>query len=44
MNMNNLTIKTQEVLQGAVDKARSLSQQAIDPAHILAALIDKGAM
>ncbi|SPY36009.1 Chaperone protein ClpB [Porphyromonas cangingivalis] len=42
MNMNNLTIKTQEVLQGAVDKARSLSQQAIDPAHILAALIDKG--
>ncbi len=42
MNINNLTIKSQEVLQGAVERANALQQQAIHPLHILAALIDKG--
>lgn len=39
MNTNNLTIKTQEVLQEAVSLTSSVGQQAVEPAHILRVLI-----
>ncbi|MEG1935180.1 MAG: Clp protease N-terminal domain-containing protein, partial [Rikenellaceae bacterium] len=39
MNTNNLTIKSQEVLSEAVNIAQSNSSQAIEPLHILYALI-----
>ena len=39
MNLNNLTIKAQEVIQRAGQFALERSQQAIEPAHILAALL-----
>ncbi|MEM6398438.1 MAG: ATP-dependent chaperone ClpB [Bacteroidota bacterium] len=39
MNLNNLTIKAQEVLQRAGQLALERKQQAIEPAHILAALL-----
>lgn len=39
MNTNNLTIKTQEVLQEAISLTSSLGQQAVEPAHILKVLI-----
>lgn len=37
MNINTLTIKAQELLQGAMTLARKHGQQALDPLHILAA-------
>lgn len=39
MNINTLTIKAQEALQSAFSVASSASNQAVEPAHILAALI-----
>lgn len=39
MNTNNLTIKTQEVLQEAISLTSSVGQQAVEPAHILRVLI-----
>lgn len=39
MNINTLTIKAQELLQGAMTLARERSQQALEPQHILAAAI-----
>ncbi|MEM7574474.1 MAG: ATP-dependent chaperone ClpB [Bacteroidota bacterium] len=39
MNLNNLTIKAQEVIQRAGQLALERSQQAIEPAHILSALL-----
>lgn len=39
MNTNNLTIKTQEVLQEAISLTSLLGQQAVEPAHILKVLI-----
>lgn len=39
MNTNNLTIKTQEVLQEAVSLARAEGTQAMEPAHILSVLV-----
>lgn len=39
MNTNNLTIKTQELIQQALTIASQLSQQAIEPAHLLKALV-----
>lgn len=41
MNTTNLTIKTQEVLQEALSLASRREQQAIEPAHILAVLVEK---
>ena len=38
MNINALTIKAQEALQGAVSEAQSHSQQAVEPLHLLAVL------
>ena len=40
MNINSLTIKAQEALQQAFQIAASRSQQAVEPAHILAALVE----
>jgi len=40
MNTNNFTIKTQEVLQNAVNIANASGNQAIEPGHILKALLD----
>ena len=39
MNINTLTIKAQEALQTSVSLARERSQQAIEPMHLLYALI-----
>ena len=39
MNINTLTIKAQEALQSAFSIASAASNQAVEPAHILAALI-----
>ncbi len=39
MNFNNFTIKGQEAVQRAVDLARSGGQQALEPVHLLAALL-----
>ena len=39
MNINTLTIKAQELLQGAMTLVRERKQQALEPQHILAAAI-----
>ncbi len=39
MNINSLTIKAQEALQGAVSLAKERGQQAVEPMHLLSALI-----
>ena len=39
MNINTLTIKAQEALQAAIAVAAEHSQQAVEPQHLLAALI-----
>lgn len=39
MNINTLTIKAQEALQAAFSVASAASNQSVEPAHILAALI-----
>ncbi len=40
MNLNNLTIKSQEVIQEAQQIALTSEQQAIEPAHILKAMMN----
>ena len=40
MNFNNYTIKTQEVVQQAVQLALQHDQQAVENAHLLKALLD----
>lgn len=39
MNTNNLTIKAQELLQQAVSIALQTGQQAVEPAHLLSAML-----
>ncbi len=39
MTTNNLTIKAQELLQQAVNRAVAGGQQAVEPVHILSALL-----
>ena len=39
MNINALTIKAQEALQGAVNLAKERGQQAVEPMHLLSVLI-----
>ena len=39
MNFNNFTIKSQEVIQKAIDLTRQNGQQLIEPVHILKAII-----
>ena len=41
MNFEKFTIKAQEVIQGAVNTAQDAHQQAIEPIHLLLALIAK---
>ena len=42
MNFNNFTIKSQEAVQEAVNLTRAHGQQAIDPAHLMAAVMKVG--
>ncbi len=42
MNFNNFTIKSQEIVQDAVNMARTRGQQAIEPAHLMAAVFKVG--
>ena len=42
MNFNKFTLKSQEAIQYAVDLAQERGQQAIEPAHLLRAVIEKG--
>lgn len=42
MNFNNFTIKSQEVIQKAVDITRQSGNQSIEPVHILKAVISEG--
>ena len=41
MNFNNFTIKSQEVVQKAIDYAKGAGQQQIEPVHILKAIISE---
>ena len=41
MNFNNFTIKSQEVVQKAIELTRQNGQQQIEPVHILKALSEK---
>ncbi len=41
MNFNNFTIKSQEVVQKAIDYAKQAGQQQIEPSHILKAIISE---
>jgi ATP-dependent Clp protease ATP-binding subunit ClpB len=42
MNFNNYTIKSQEVVQEAVNLAKSNGQQAIEPVHLLRGILKHG--
>jgi ATP-dependent Clp protease ATP-binding subunit ClpB len=42
MNFNNFTIKSQEAIQKAVEITRSSGSQAIEPIHLLKAVIQEG--
>lgn len=42
MNFNNFTIKSQEVVQKAIDYAKQAGQQQIEPVHLLKAVISEG--
>ena len=42
MNFNNFTIKSQEIVQKAIDLTRASGQQYIEPSHLLKAIIDEG--
>lgn len=42
MNLNNFTIKSQEVIQKAVVLVQSLGQQVIEPTHLLKSLMLEG--
>lgn len=42
MNFNNFTIKSQEAIQKAVEITRSSGAQAIEPVHLLEAIIEEG--
>ena len=41
MNFNNFTIKSQEVVQKAIDLTRSAGQQMIEPVHLLKAILSE---
>ncbi len=42
MNFNNFTIKSQEAIQKAVEICKSSGQQAIEPVHLLKAVMEEG--
>lgn len=41
MNFNKFTIKSQEIVQQAVELAQNNGQQVVEPAHLLLAMFDK---
>ncbi len=41
MNINTMTIKAQEIIQSAASIASSMNQQAIEPLHIIKAILDE---
>ncbi len=41
MNFNNFTIKSQEVVQKAIDFTKQSGQQQIEPVHLLKAIISE---
>ncbi len=41
MNFNNFTIKSQEIVQKAIDYTKEAGQQQIEPAHLLKAVISE---
>ena len=41
MNFNNFTIKAQNVVQKSIDLTRSKNQQAIEPVHLMKAILDE---
>jgi ATP-dependent Clp protease ATP-binding subunit ClpB len=41
MNFNNFTIKAQEVIEKSIEFARRKNQQAIEPAHIMKAVLNE---
>ena len=42
MTFDKFTIKAQEAVQSAVNKAQMAQNQAIEPVHLLAGIMDKG--
>ena len=42
MNFNKFTIKAQEAIQEAVNLVQSKGQQAVEPEHLLAAILKVG--
>lgn len=42
MNINKFTIKAQEAIQESANRAQSLGQQAIEPIHLLGAVLNTG--
>ena len=42
MNFNNFTIKSQEVVQKALQMCQQNRNQAIEPVHLLKSVIDVG--
>lgn len=42
MNWNKFTIRSQEIIQGALESAKSHGQQVIEPIHLLGSLMNKG--
>lgn len=42
MNFNNFTIKSQEAIQKAVEVTKNSGQQAIEPVHLLKAVLSEG--
>ncbi len=42
MNFNNFTIKAQEVIQKAVQLTRTSGNQAVEPEHLLKAVMSEG--
>jgi ATP-dependent Clp protease ATP-binding subunit ClpB len=41
MNLNNFTIKAQDVVQKSIDLTRGKNQQAIEPAHLMKAVLEE---
>ena len=42
MNFNNITNKSPEAVKKAIELVQRLSQQAIEPAHIMSGVLDVG--
>ena len=42
MNFNNYTIKAQEIVQKSIEIARRNQNQALEPAHMMKALLTEG--